>query len=134
MTNVSAQFIRYGMVGLTSNPLIYAVYLMLSDYFMIAPKVSMTITYVSGVLLSFLLNKKWAFQFAGTLFHPFVRFIAAHSVGYILNLFILWLCVDHLGYPHQFVQGGAILLVAIVLFVLFKYFVFTNKQGEAVQS
>jgi putative flippase GtrA len=134
MANLGAQLIRYGLVGLTNNLLIYVGYLVLSDIFMIAPKVSMTITYVSGVLLSYSMNKQWTFRFAGAKARSFSRFIAVHIFGYFLNLLILWLCVDHLGYPHQVVQGGAILLVAIILFVLFKYFVFTKEPVEPVEA
>jgi hypothetical protein len=56
--------------------------------------------------------------------------VLAHVVGYCLNLSLLLVFVGKLGYPHQWVQGAAILIVACYLFLAFKFFVFRNPERD----
>ena len=125
------EVIRYALVGAVSNLLLYVVYLILGDLAMMAPSAAMTTTYVLGVLASFLMHRRLTFRVTGKVSRPFFRFVLAHIVGYLLNLSLLAWLVDQLGYPHQVVQGGAIFIVAFVLFLLFKYFVFANNSIES---
>lgn len=48
-------------------------------------------------------------------------------MGYLLNLILLLLFVDWLDFPHQIVQGIAIVVVAIFLFVVLRIFVFAPR-------
>jgi putative flippase GtrA len=126
ITKIRAELFRYGLVGLTSNMLLYVCYLMLSELRALTPSTAMTITYVFGVLISFSMHKQLTFRFTGARTRAFYRFLLAHVLGYLLNLSVLAWCVDKYGYPHQIVQGVAICVVAMVLFLLFKYLVFAN--------
>jgi len=47
-----------------------------------------------------------------------------HPIGYLANLALLYVFTDRLGYPHQVVQAAAIFVVAGILFLLFRFFVF----------
>jgi len=59
-----------------------------------------------------------------------VRYVIAHCIGYLLNLSILIVFVDKLGYAHQWVQAIAIFVVAAFLFLAFKVFVFpVSREG-----
>lgn len=59
-----------------------------------------------------------------------VRYVIAHCIGYLLNLSILIVFVDELGYAHQWVQAIAIFVVAAFLFLAFKVFVFpVSREG-----
>jgi putative flippase GtrA len=60
------------------------------------------------------------------------RYLIAHGLGYLINLTIQIIMVDHLGYAHQLAQAFGICVVAVFLFVLFKYFVFvsTDETGS----
>jgi putative flippase GtrA len=44
--------------------------------------------------------------------------------GYALNLFALLLLVDYLGWSHEWVQGAMIVFVAVILFLLQRFWVF----------
>lgn len=122
------QLIRYGLVGAVSNLTIYFVYLLIT-YLGVEPKIAMTLVYIIGASIGFVGNRKWAFTHQGEPFGAAMRYILAHSIGYLLNFLILYTFVDSLGYAHQWVQAVAIIIVAAFIFVVFKYYVFVKKYS-----
>lgn len=117
------QFIRYATVGLASNIVLYLAYLALTTAG-VESKLAMTLLYVLGVVQTFAFNKRWSFRHGGLRGPAFVRYCASYALGYLINLGVLLVLVDRLGYPHQVVQGVVILALAILLFLLQKYWVF----------
>lgn len=87
----------------------------------------MTLLYVVGATIGFFGNRKWAFAHNGALLGSGARYFMAHVLGYLINFFMLFIFVDRLGYSHQWVQAGAIIVVAAFLFVVFKNFVFPKN-------
>jgi putative flippase GtrA len=94
------------------------------------PKITMTLLYGVGAAIGFMGNRKLTFAHKGSLLGSGVRYIIAHCFGYLINLAILIVLVDKLGYPHQLVQAIAILVVAAFLFMVFKFFVFTDMDAS----
>ena len=117
------QFIRYVTVGLVSNGVLFAGYLLLTTAGM-GPKLAMSLLYALGVIQTFFFNKRWSFRHGGTHGPAFVRYCASYALGYGVNLAALWVLVDRIGYPHQIVQGIMILALAMMLFLLQKFWVF----------
>ncbi len=128
-TGTRRQFMRYATVGLASNLLLYLAYLGLTTMGL-EYKTAMSLLYVSGVLLTFIANRVWSFNHSGMAHSAFVRYVIAYVLGYLLNLGLLWLAVDHMRLPHQGVQAAAIVLVAVSLFVMHKYWVFAPTSIE----
>lgn len=124
------QFVRFATVGVISNVLLYLAYLLLTFTLCLEHKVSMTVIYIVGVMLTFIVNRSWSFGHSGVAHTAFVRYVLAYVIGYFLNLGLLWLIVDRLNQPHEYVQAVAIVLVAICMFLLHKYWVF----APSVQS
>jgi len=127
------QLIRYGLVGIASNATIYGAYLLMTHHG-IEPKIAMTLTYIIGVTIGFVGNRKWTFTHHGSLFRTSIRYLFAHLLGYMLNFLLLFTFVDYLGYPHQWVQATAIIVVAGFLFIVFKYFVFRKNHTNPAQT
>lgn len=119
------QLFRYGLVGVASNLSSYMIYLLIT-YLGASPKITMSLLYGVGAAVGFWGNRKFTFAHKGRFLGAGVRYIIAHCFGYFINLTILIVMVDHLGYPHQWVQAIAIFIVATFLFPTFKYFVFRN--------
>jgi putative flippase GtrA len=117
------QLIRYAVVGLLSNTAAYLLYLLLT-YAGMGHKTTMTMLYVVGTLQTFYFNRGWTFGHDGKVSSAFLRYVAVYGMGYVFNLLALIVFVDNWGYLHQWVQGGAILVVAIFLFVAQKLWVF----------
>lgn len=125
----SLQVIRFGIVGLSSNLILYLLYLGLTSLGL-APKLAMSILYVVGVLQTFVVNKKWTFHHHGHFSAAFTRYVGSYVIGYLINLSILMVMVDRLGYPHQLIQGLTILMLAVFLFSLQKMWVFRLRASD----
>lgn len=121
------QLIRYGLVGVATNVAIYFIYL-LTTYLGLEPKIAMTLMYIIGASIGFVGHQKWTFAHRGNFSSAAMRYALAHLFGYILNLLILVIFVDNLGYLHHWVQAVAIVIVAGFLFVVFKYYVFSERM------
>ncbi len=121
--NTRSQFLRYATVGLASNLLLYLAYIGLTTVGF-GHKTAMTMLYATGVLITFVANRNWSFEHQGFAHAALIRYVIAYFLGYLLNFSLLWIAVDHLHLPHQGVQAVAVLLVAISLFLMHKYWVF----------
>lgn len=125
MKQTAFQFLRYGIVGLVSNAIGFILYILLTTVG-IRPKLAMSLLYIVGTLQTFLFNKKWTFSYNGKLRSTFGRYFSIYAAGYLINLSVLILFVDRLGYQHQWVQGIMILVLAVFLFVMQKLWVFRH--------
>ena len=126
------QLVRYGIVGLASNGVLYLVYLLLTSLG-VGHKLAATLGYALGVAQTYFFNKTWSFGHTGESRAAFVRYVLAYLSGFVLNIAVLATFVDVMGYPHQLVQGVMILVLAGYLFLLQKYWVFPDGRlsGEA---
>ncbi|WP_223453204.1 MULTISPECIES: GtrA family protein [unclassified Pseudomonas] len=129
------QVFSYALIGLLTNLTGYTLYLLLT-YFGSTPKLTMTALYSIGALIGFFANRSFTFRHDGHVGKAGVRYLLAQLLGCLLNLLLLSLFVDWLDFPHQIVQAIAIVVVAIFLFVLSRFFVFaphsaTNKGARS---
>ena len=128
MKKTAGQFLRYATVGLVSNGVGFLLYLALTAAGM-EHKIAMTLLYVLGVVQTFLFNKRWSFKHGGMHGPAFVRYCISYGLGYVLNLVVLIVFVDRFGYPHQIVQGVMVLSLAVMLFLLQKFWVFRTTRS-----
>jgi putative flippase GtrA len=133
VSELAAQLTRYGFVGVASNVLGYLVYLTIT-WLGVAPTVAMTMLYLVGATVSFVANRRWTFAHRGKAVWSGLRFGVAHVLGYLLNLSLLLAFVGMLGFPHQLVQAIAIGIVALFLFVAFRWFVFPHTRDGVAEA
>lgn len=124
------EFLRFAIVGVFSNIVLYLAYLWLTTLGM-GHKSAMSLLYALGVAQTFLFNKRWTFRHDAATHTALLRYIMLYAFGYLFNLLMLMLLVDRTGFPHQWVQGGMILLLAVVLFCGQKYWVFHTPKNTA---
>lgn len=125
------ELIRYGIIGLTSNGLIYLLYIFLTSWGA-PPKLAMTLLYCSGTLATFWANRNWTFKSeagAGAL----TRYLSAYLIGYLINLALLFTMVDLANINHRIAQAISIILVAICLFTLMKTWVFPKPSKQDIR-
>ncbi len=122
------RLLRWGIVGVVSNVLGYLAYLVLTA-FGVPPKIAMTGLYACGVAAGFAGNHRWAFQHNDPARRTLPRYLLAHLAGYLLNFAMLWLFHDQLRIAHQLVQAVAIVVVAAVLYLLMRRFVFPQQSA-----
>jgi len=133
MTGWRLQSLRFVLVGLASNLLLFLLYLLLITLGS-GPKIAMTLLFVLGTMQTFIFNKSWTFAHRGFLQASFLKYVAIYSFAYLLNLTALLVLVDGFGYPHQCVQGGMILALALMLFLLQKFWVFRMPATAATRT
>ncbi|RZW20488.1 MAG: GtrA family protein [Desulfobulbaceae bacterium] len=122
------QLLRYVMVGIGSNAILYLAYLLLTGLGL-GHKTAMTLLYMVGIFQTFLLNRSWTFAHQGHVRSAFIRYIIIYLLGYLVNFSGLYVFVDVIGFSHQLIQGVMVILVAVLLFVLQKLWVF-DKHNE----
>ena len=127
------QFARYGMVGLASNLLLYLAYLALT-YAGMEPKASMSMLYILGIVQTFLFNRRWSFKYGEKHGPAFARYCSAYGLGYAINLLVLMWLVDRMGYPHEIVQGVMVVSLAVMLFLLQKFWVFRSTATPSTEK
>lgn len=127
MTQWRLQSIRFILVGLALNLVLFMLYLLLTSQG-ISPKLAMTGLFALGTMQSFIFNKRWTFTHQGFLGASFLKYVAIYSAAYLLNLIALIVLVDNLGFTHQVVQGVTIISLALVLFLLQKFWVFRSPS------
>lgn len=133
MSTSRIQSLRFVIVGLASNLVLYLLYLTLTA-FGIGHKTAMSLLYVVGTLQTFLFNKCWTFSHYGGVRQSLLRYLAVYGACYVLNLALLYLFVDRLGGSHTLVQGLAIVIVAALLFLAQKYWVFRGGSNRSIQA
>ena len=121
------QLIKYGVVGVLNNLLGYLIYLLIT-WLWLDPKVAVSLLYPIGAMTAYFGHAKYSFSYSGEASQGVLRFVIAQFLGYSLNLLLLYVFSDILKIPHQLVQAVAIIVVAGVLFMLFKYYVFPDRS------
>jgi len=129
MRAAQRQLLKYAVVGVASNVAVYVFYLLLTAT-ILEPKIAMTVTYALGVLLSYVFNRRWTFRYQGARGYSLMRYVMAYGFGYAINLSALLIFVDYLHLAHEIVQGCMVVAVAIVLFLLQKYWVFRTASAH----
>lgn len=129
MTDTLFQLVRYGIVGVANNFLGYLIYLGIT-WLGVDPKLAVTIMYPIGALIAYFSHAKYSFSYEGDNGSGLIRYVLAHFIGYGANISLLYIFSDRMGYAHQLVQAVAIFVVAGLLFVLFRHFVFPARLSS----
>lgn len=126
---ILGQMFRYCVVGVAHNLAGFLLYLT-ATHFGVEPKVTVSVLFVVGVAASFLLNRAWSFKDRNPMAGSAGRFLLVYVSGYLLNLAVLVVFVDYLGYAHQWVQGFAIIGIAGLAFLVNRHFVFRANPSQ----
>ncbi len=119
------QIIKFGIFGISKNTIGYLVYLTIT-YSGLNPEAAVSILYSFGMIVGFFGIKRWVFLHSGKLFQTGLRYLIVYLFGFIINLSLLIIFVQKLGYPHQIIQFIAIFIVGVFLFTMMKFFVFIS--------
>lgn len=116
---------RYVLVGLSVNGAFFSLYLLLTQA-SITPPMAMTMTYCGAVVAGFALNRSLTFVHDGRFSGAFRRYVATYAIGYVLNLVGLVTLVGSFGAPHAFAQGFLTMALALLLFLMQRFWVFSD--------
>ena len=127
MKSFLGQGFRFGVVGFFSNLVLYALYLVATQMGA-GHKAAMTALFMVGVVQTFFINRLWTFGSDRSFWVAFQKYLLIYSVAWLVNLFGLILFVDKLAFAHELVQGVAIMVIAISMFILQKFWVFPDVR------
>ena len=119
-------FARFATVGIASNALLSVLYLVLASGLGVAPGVSATVAWIVGVTVSFLITRSWTWGHTGPRGSTFVRYGLLYATAYVLNILLLMLLVDRMGFRHELVQGVLIVLFGLSLYLGQRFWVFRS--------
>ena len=125
--------IRFGIVGLVSNIVLYLLYLFFTAVGF-GHKTAMSILFVIGTIQTFILNKNWVFKYQWLNKTIVARYILIYGGAYLANLLGLMFFVDYLNFPHEIVQGVMIPVVGVTLYMLQRNWVFRKLSTITISN
>ncbi|NLN88237.1 MAG: GtrA family protein [Syntrophomonadaceae bacterium] len=107
------EFAGFGLVGAANTVVTYGLYAVL--LFLFSYKVSYSLAYVSGILISYYMNSRLVFHEPVSLL-KFIKYPIVYVVQYILGIVVLYVAIDVLGFSQWL---APLLVIAISLPVTF---------------
>ena len=110
--------------GIINTVVTYGLFLLISrviDY-----RISITISYIVGICLSYFLNSKIVFKSKG----KFHIFILVNVCMLLTNIMITWFFVENFNTPKEYAQIVAITVVFVLGFILNKRFSFLSYRNS----
>ncbi|MDA8952418.1 GtrA family protein [Pseudomonadales bacterium] len=123
MDNAMREILRYIVVGITVNLSGYLGYLLLT-YWGAEPKLAITLMFASFLPLSFYWHNRFTFSRHNNAFKAKIHFVVLNVSVYLLNLALIYLLVDLLGFGHQWIQLLITFFMAVLVYVILKFFIF----------
>lgn len=126
--------ILYGIIGSCTATLDFLIFTGLTQWTTIHYIVSNIISCVTGILCSFLLNRKYNFKVTDHTFRRMVIFFSVGIFGMFLSSVILHFCIDILHWGELISKLFSIVIVVIIQFFLNKYISFREDKKTANQE
>lgn len=121
------QFIKFGIVGVSSTVIDWGIYLLLTRIFGIYYLMAKILSFGVAVLNSYIWNRRWTFRSNDPQkLRQFIKFLTISIVGLVLNSTIMFIAVDKLKY-HDII--GLVLATGIVTiwnFLANKFYTFKS--------
>ena len=119
------RFLLVGIVNAISGyTLIILFYTLLNLNFYL----SNFIGYLFGLMISFILNKKFVFNAQGKILAPFIKFIFSFFLSYFLNIFIFYICSEFINLNYYLALLIASCFYSISFFITCNYFTFKKSK------
>jgi len=117
-----SQIIKYYFVGAFVNGLGYCFFIFFT-YFGVGHLAAASGLYIAGVISSFFINRKIVFGGSIKFSKAFLRLFVVLLGGYFLNISVLLLFVDWLGFSAGVVQFFSLIIVSFYFFIFNKYYI-----------
>ncbi|HXQ00273.1 MAG TPA: GtrA family protein [Solirubrobacteraceae bacterium] len=111
-----AQFVKFGIVGVSNTLLTFAIYTLLLKVFGVWYIAASAIGFSVGAVNGFLLNRAWTFRgHEGDALTP-VRWCVVQGCGLLVNLGLVYLFVSDMGLDKLLAQAFATSVVVVLTF------------------
>jgi putative flippase GtrA len=131
---VIVQFVKFGIVGVSNTLLSLAIYTILLKVFGVWYIAASGIGFTIGAVNGFLLNRRWTFEdHVGDAFTP-VRWGVVQGSGLLLDLLLVYICVQDLEIDKLISQGIATAIVVVVTFAANRAWTFRTHHVETARE
>ncbi len=125
--NTLAQFIKFGIVGLSNTFITALLIWFLLKYLYFNDFVANIIGYIAGLTNSFIWNKRWTFRSNSKVQNTIFKFIITFVISYIIQLGILYVLLHLLLIDPYWCHLFAMIVYTLINFVLNKFYTFTTN-------
>lgn len=135
MSQVHGEALRFGAVGVVNTLVDAAVYFLLTrgGLFATALVTAKAFSFVAATLSSFFLNRRFTFRVEGPVrLAEVARFYASVSVGFVVNIFSMYVFVHVLGIYDLLALVLTTGLTFLINFMLTKAWVFDNERAYSI--
>lgn len=122
--------ILYGIIGCCTASLDFLIFTGLTQFTSIHYIIANVISCSTGILCSFLLNRKYNFKVTDHTMRRMVVFFSVGVFGLFLSSVILHFCVDDLHWGELISKLTSIVIVVIIQFFLNKYISFREDKHK----
>lgn len=120
---------KFILVGLVYNIIGYLFYLV-TTFLGAKPQYAAIFLFCINLTMGYFGHRKVSFTSDNSIVKSSILYILTYIVALGINLGLLTLFVDHLGFPHQLVQATCIVIIACFSFVSLKYLVFKKQYSK----
>jgi putative flippase GtrA len=116
--------LRYAVVGVLNTLVGLLVIVACQALLGFSPYVANACGYAIGILVGYVANRNWTFRHSGAIGLSAALYLALFATCYVLNLAVLWLGLNVLGWPAALAQLAAMVVYTVCFFVGCKLVVF----------
>lgn len=126
---LAAQFVKFGIVGVSNTLLTFVVYTLLLKVFGVWYLAASALGFAAGATNGFLWNRRWTFrEHVGDALTP-VRWFVVQGCGLLLNLGLVYLFVEQVALDKLLGQACATAIVTVLTFVANRSWTFRMHAG-----
>ena len=122
--------ILYGIIGCCTASLDFLIFTGLTQWTPTHYIVANAISCSTGILCSFLLNRKYNFKVTDHTMRRMVIFFSVGIFGLLLSSVILHFCIDNMQWNELISKLTSIVIVVIIQFFLNKYISFREDKSK----
>jgi putative flippase GtrA len=138
-----AQFVKFGLIGVTNTLLSYGIYMLVS--WLMAP-LDFAYDYIVGSVLGFIISVLWSFYWNNKLVFTegsekrnilkslLKTYLSYAATGIVLSNILLYIFVDLMGVSKAIAPFLGLLITVPLNFVLNKYWAFRKEKKKTEQS
>lgn len=132
MSKIKIEVTKFTIVGLVNTALTFVIFFLLLRVFNVNYIIALTITWIIGIIFSYLFNFSWVFKPEQRLQFKerFVKYLLSYLLSFALNIFALNYIVEHMGFDPFYVQTALIPFIVIFNFVTSKFWSLRPRNAQ----
>lgn len=125
LSRFERKFVKYLFVGFLNTVVSYIIYAIVVTI-LIRPSISLAVSYIIGIMFNFQTTGRIVFKNKDN--SLILKFFLSYLTTFFINKYLLDLLVLHLGFNKYLSQALLCFPIAMISFLLLKYFVFKEKK------